>query len=73
MTGFKLTVVAGILGIVLAGCANGQVVVKTMCPKLPNPPVGAVSALENAGKKDPDVAGYTVALDKHYDKLDKCN
>lgn len=53
------------LTLLLTGCASAN-----LAPKLANPPVGVVNALQAAGKKDPDVASWVVGLDKFYQKQD---
>ncbi len=58
-----------ILTLALAGCATGPV---SECPALAGPPPAVVDALESAGRKDPSAAAWTITLDRHYQKLDKC-
>lgn len=41
-------------------------------PPLPPAPSGAIDALDAAGKKDPAVDQWTVALEKHYEVQDAC-
>ena len=54
----------------LAGCAN-VAPERVIVPELPAPPQKAITALEQACKKDTATCKWIVDLDKHYEKLDR--
>jgi uncharacterized protein YceK len=56
--------------VILSGCST-TVVYKA--PPLADPPLSVVDALEQAGRKDPSAAAWTIDLDRHYQKLDAIN
>jgi hypothetical protein len=52
----------------LFGCATTT---KIVCPQLAPPPASVVGALAGLGS-DPSASAWTIDLDKHYQKLERC-
>lgn len=57
----------------LAGPPETRTVVKIECPDLASPPDGALDALAEKAKADPEVDKWIIDLDRHLQKLDACN
>lgn len=80
----RLTLVLTILQPLLSGCALGDLVrllagppeirtvVKIECPDLASPPAGALDALADKAKTDPEVDAWINDLDRFYLKSDAC-
>lgn len=68
----RLTALLVSLTLLLTACGDATVrAVK--CPKLANVPAPTIDVLEKACKAgDKATCDYAVALDKHYQKLDRC-
>lgn len=45
---------------------------KIVCPQLSPPPASVVDTLGDLGASDPSASAWTIDLDKHYQKLERC-
>lgn len=72
MSHLRLPALVTALFLTLTSCTSTSQV-KYLCPPLAPPTEQVVTALEEAGRKDPSSSAWVVELDRHYQKCDVLN